>query len=90
MDFGRLTGGLLAAAIGAIAGTALTLTRTEEDRLSGVGEAAREKIGAQKDQFVATAKRRTSCWSASSREVSPRTRPGARSKLNRIRAQHPC
>jgi hypothetical protein len=51
-----LIGGLLAAAVGAIAGTALPLTRTEEEKLSGAGEMAREKIGEQKDRLVSAAR----------------------------------
>jgi len=51
-----LIGGLLAAAVGAIAGTALPLTRTEEENLSGVGETARDMIGEQKDKLIATAR----------------------------------
>lgn len=51
-----LIGGLLAAAVGAIAGTALPLTRTEEEQLSGAGEAVREKIGEQKDHLIAAAR----------------------------------
>lgn len=51
-----LIGGLLAAAAGAIFGTALPLTRTEEEQLSGVGETAREKLGEQKDRLVSTAR----------------------------------
>lgn len=51
-----LIGGLLAAAVGAIAGTALPLTRTEEEQLSGAGETAREKLGEQKDRLVSAAR----------------------------------
>jgi hypothetical protein len=51
-----LIGGLLAAAAGAIFGTALPLTRTEQDQLSGAGEAARDKLGEQKDHIIATAR----------------------------------
>jgi hypothetical protein len=51
-----LIGGLIAAAVGAIFGTSLPLTRTEEEQLSGAGETAREKLGEQKDRLVATAR----------------------------------
>ena len=51
-----LIGGLLAAAAGAIFGTTLPLSRTEEDRLSGVGESAREFVGEQKDKLVSAAR----------------------------------
>ena len=57
-DSNPLIGGLLAAAAGAIFGTALPLTRTEEEQLSGVGETAREKLGEQKDRLVSTARER--------------------------------
>lgn len=50
-----LIGGLIAATVGAIFGTALPLTRTEEEKLSGAGEAAREKLGEQKDRLVSAA-----------------------------------
>jgi hypothetical protein len=51
-----LIGGLLAAAAGAIAGTVLPLTQTEEQQLAGVGETAREAIGEQKDKLVDAAR----------------------------------
>ena len=51
-----LIGGLVAAAVGAIFGTALPLTRTEEEKLSSVGETAREAISEQKDKLVDTAR----------------------------------
>lgn len=51
-----LIGGLIAAAVGAIFGTALPLSRTEEEQLSGVGETARDMIGEQKDKLVSTAR----------------------------------
>jgi hypothetical protein len=51
-----LIGGLLAAAVGAIAGTAIPLTRAEEEKLSGAGEMAREKVAEQKDQLVSAAR----------------------------------
>lgn len=51
-----LIGGLVAAAAGAILGTALPLSRTEQDRLAGTGEAALDKIGERKDEFVSAAR----------------------------------
>jgi hypothetical protein len=51
-----LIGGLLAAAAGAIVGTALPLTQTEDEQLAGVGESAREAIGEQKDRLVSAAR----------------------------------
>lgn len=51
-----LIGGLLAAAVGAIAGTVVPLTRVEEEQLSGAGEKAREAIGEQKDHLVSAAR----------------------------------
>ena len=47
-----LIGGLIAAAVGAIAGTALPLSRTENEKLAGLGETTREAIGEQKDQLI--------------------------------------
>lgn len=49
-----LIGGLVAAAVGAIFGTTLPLSRTEEEQLSGVGETARSKLGEQKDMLVSS------------------------------------
>lgn len=51
-----LIGGLLAAAAGAIAGTALPLTRTEDEKLASLGESARGAIGEQKDQLLSVAR----------------------------------
>ena len=51
-----LIGGLIAAAVGAIAGTALPLTRTEDENLSSLGESARDVIGEQKDKLVQAAR----------------------------------
>lgn len=51
-----LIGGLIAAAVGAIAGTALPLTQTEEDKLGDLGETARETLGEQKDRLVSAAR----------------------------------
>lgn len=51
-----LIGGLIAAAVGAIAGTVVPLTRVEEEQLSGAGEKAREVIGEQKDNLVSAAR----------------------------------
>jgi hypothetical protein len=51
-----LIGGLVAAAVGAIFGTALPLTRTEEEKLSSVGATAREAISEQRDKLVDTAR----------------------------------
>lgn len=51
-----LIGGLIAGAVGAIFGTALPLSRTEEEQLSSVGETARGVIGEQKDKLVSTAR----------------------------------
>lgn len=50
-----LVGGLLAAAAGAIAGTSLPMTKTEDEKLSDVGHNAREIIGEQKDQLTSAA-----------------------------------
>jgi hypothetical protein len=47
-----LIGGLIAAAVGAIAGTALPLTRTEDEKLAGLGETTRGAIGEKKDQLI--------------------------------------
>lgn len=51
-----LIGGLIAAAVGAIFGTSLPLSRTENEQLSGLGETARDMIGEQKDKLVSTAR----------------------------------
>lgn len=51
-----LIGGLIAAAVGAIFGTSLPLTRTENEQLSGLGGTARDKLGEQKDKLVSTAR----------------------------------
>lgn len=51
-----LIGGMIAAAAGAIVGAAMPLTRTEEQKLSGIGESAREAIGEQKDQLLSVAR----------------------------------
>jgi ElaB/YqjD/DUF883 family membrane-anchored ribosome-binding protein len=47
-----LIGGLIAAAVGAIAGTALPLTRTEGQKLAGLGETTRDALGEKKDQLI--------------------------------------
>jgi len=48
-----LIGGLLAAAVGAAFGTALPITRQEQDKLGAVGEKARDMVGEQKDKVTA-------------------------------------
>lgn len=49
-----LVGGLVAAAVGALFGSIVPITETEEQQLSGVGEKARELAGEQKDKLVET------------------------------------
>lgn len=51
-----IIGGLVAAVVGAVAGAALPLTRTEEQQLASVGQQARSTLGEQKDHLVATAR----------------------------------
>jgi hypothetical protein len=48
-----MTGGLVAAAAGAIVGTVLPLARAEEEQLSAVGKKVRSNIGDQKQRLVA-------------------------------------
>jgi ElaB/YqjD/DUF883 family membrane-anchored ribosome-binding protein len=51
-----LVGGLAAAAVGAIFGTLLPITRTEQEKLAGVGEKARELASEQKDNLTEMAR----------------------------------
>lgn len=51
-----LIGGLIAAAAGAIVGTAVPLTETEDEQLADLGEAARDKLDEQKDRLVSAAR----------------------------------
>jgi ElaB/YqjD/DUF883 family membrane-anchored ribosome-binding protein len=47
-----LVGGILAAAVGAAFGSALPVTRQEQERLGSLGEKARDAIGEQKEQLT--------------------------------------
>ncbi|MCA1661616.1 MAG: DUF3618 domain-containing protein [Novosphingobium sp.] len=47
-----LLGGIAAAAVGAIFGTVLPLTQTEQDKLGDIGEKARDLAGEQKDKLT--------------------------------------
>jgi hypothetical protein len=47
-----LIGGLAAAAVGAIVGTVIPITETEEQKLSGVGEQVRDLASEQKDKLT--------------------------------------
>ncbi|MBA2770693.1 MAG: DUF3618 domain-containing protein [Sphingomonas sp.] len=47
-----LVGGILAAAVGAAFGSALPITRQEQDKLGSVGEKARDVASEQKDQIA--------------------------------------
>jgi hypothetical protein len=80
-----LIGGLLAAAAGAIAGTVLPLTRTEDEQLAGLGETARETIGDQKDHMISAAREKRdqildkaeeSNWAAQQRQSTPPNQAG--------------
>jgi hypothetical protein len=51
-----LIGGLLAAAVGAIVGTTVPLTATEDEQLSGLGDAARDKLDDEKDHLIDAAR----------------------------------
>lgn len=51
-----LVGGLAAAAVGAILGSVVPLSETEEERLSGVGEKARDLAAEQKDRLSQSAR----------------------------------
>lgn len=51
-----VVGGLVAAAIGALFGASLPLTRTEEQQLGSIGEQALQRVNEQKDKLVATAR----------------------------------
>jgi ElaB/YqjD/DUF883 family membrane-anchored ribosome-binding protein len=51
-----LIGGLIAAAVGAIVGTTIPLTDTENEQLASLGDAARDKLGEQKDRLVSAAR----------------------------------
>jgi len=51
-----LIGGLIAAVAGAIVGTAVPLTETEDEQLADFGEAARDKLDEQKDRLVSAAR----------------------------------
>ncbi len=48
-----LVGGILAAAVGAAFGSALPITRQEQDKLGSLGEKARDAVGEQTDQVTA-------------------------------------
>lgn len=54
-----LIGGLAAATAGAILGTAVPLTRTEDEQLAGFGESARDMAREEKDKLVAKAEKGT-------------------------------
>ncbi len=47
-----LVGGILAAAVGAAFGSALPITRQEQDKLGGLGEKARDLIDENKEQVT--------------------------------------
>jgi hypothetical protein len=51
-----LIGGLAAAAVGAILGTVIPITETEEQKLSGLGEKARDLASEQKDKLADAAR----------------------------------
>ncbi|MES2492121.1 MAG: DUF3618 domain-containing protein [Pseudomonadota bacterium] len=51
-----LIGGLIAAAVGAIAGTAMPLSRVEDEKLADLGEIARDTFDEQKDRLVSAAR----------------------------------
>jgi hypothetical protein len=51
-----LIGGLIAATVGAIVGTSVPLTQTENEQLGDLGDAARDKLGEQKDRLVSAAR----------------------------------
>ena len=51
-DSNPLVGGILAAAVGAAFGSALPISRQEQETLGGVGEKAREMAGEQKDAIT--------------------------------------
>ncbi len=51
-DSNPLVGGILAAAVGAAFGSALPITRQEQDTLGSVGEKARDVASEQKDQIA--------------------------------------
>lgn len=55
-DGNPLVGGLIAAAVGAIAGTSLPITRTEEEQLSDLGGKARKLAGEQTDKLAGAAR----------------------------------
>ncbi|MGB3754529.1 MAG: DUF3618 domain-containing protein [Parerythrobacter sp.] len=55
-DDNPLAGGLIAAAIGAIAGSAIPLSRTEQDKLGDVGEQAVEKAKSQAQDLAGKAR----------------------------------
>lgn len=72
-DGNPLVAGLAAAAVGAIFGTALPMTRAEDRNLSGLGEQARDLAGEQKDKLTSAAREKKDELVAKAEE---RTRPG--------------
>ena len=55
MYFGNpLVGGVLAAAVGAVVASALPISRTEQEKLHGLGEKARDAASEQKEQLTST------------------------------------
>jgi hypothetical protein len=50
-----LVGGILAAAVGAALGSTIPVSRTEQEKLRGVGEKARDMASQQKDQLTSKA-----------------------------------
>ena len=57
-DSNPLIGGLVAAAVGAMFGNALPLTRTEQDNLASAGRKARDVIDEEKDQLADLARQK--------------------------------
>lgn len=51
-----LVGGIAAAAVGALFGALLPITRTEQEKLAGVGEMARETVSEQKERLTEVAR----------------------------------
>jgi hypothetical protein len=54
-DSNPLVGGILAAAVGAAVGSAIPVSRQEQEKLGSVGQKAREIASEQKDQLTSTA-----------------------------------
>jgi hypothetical protein len=85
-----LIGGLISAAVGAIVGTAVPLTETEDEQLAGLGEAARDKLDEQKDRLVSAAReKKDELVDQVQQSAQPATAPGSDAEVHRQQPSEP-